>query len=318
VTYLSNKQEKRIAMALERSGVLVKQSGRGRWELALTNGKAVAATATLAGDWLILDAALGQRADREGLLRLLALNASLRGLSKFVLPPDPRTTHVRCDIPLVEDEGGGVGLEAETESELERKIEIECAGLKKALARFHGEKRDAEAVSKMAADTGRIKEGAEQLHRACNESGWKFSERTTGRLVVDLEAEGGFYQAAVAQRNEGAQVSVDLARWDRVEETSRHALATLLLRAGGLVRMARPSIEQLEAQIEARFEIVFTAIPAAAELAHAFSALSVACSLCGREAKAVQDEVIAREYLIVVDSNAERARLSLAMPAAAD
>jgi hypothetical protein len=57
-------------------------------------------------------------------------------------------------------------------------------------------------------------------------------------------------------------------------------------------------------------------MPHASELAHALSALSVACSLCGREARAVQDEIIAREYLTIGSHISQRAEPSGLMLAA--
>jgi hypothetical protein len=49
---------------------------------------------------------------------------------------------------------------------------------------------------------------------------------------------------------------------------------------------------------EVRFEVVFGSPPAAAELGHAFAALSVACRIAAREAAVLwSDARIARAYL---------------------
>ena len=48
-----------------------------------------------------------------------------------------------------------------------------------------------------------------------------------------------------------------------------------------------------------RFEVIFESPPTPGVLRHALSALSVACRLCGREAKALEAEGLAREYLSV-------------------
>jgi hypothetical protein len=301
-------------MSLEKCGASINQTGRGRWELALVNGKSVSATAMLLDGWLILDAPVSDRLERADLWRLLTLNASLVGLSKFVLMPDHRSVHIRCDISLAEEDDE---FEADLVSESATRLQEECARIKSALAQFHNEKPGDKATSKPVSD----RDGActaEHLRRICDDVGWKFTERSAGKFVVDLEAQGGFFQALVEQRTVGAHVSAEVARWDALAESSRHALAVLLLRAGALVRMARPAIEEHETQIGARFEVSFNTLPGASELAHALSALSVACSLCGREARAVQDEIIAREYLTIGSYVSQRAEPSGVMLAAAD
>ena len=65
----------------------------------------------------------------------------------------------------------------------------------------------------------------------------------------------------------------------------RDAASQLLLRAAAVVRLVRPV---LVADGAPRFEVVFDTAPSAAELAHALSALAVACRLFGREAEVVQ------------------------------
>jgi len=305
----ANRQEKWIAMTLEKCAASINQTGRGRWELALVNGKSVSATATFLDRWLSIDAHVSDRLDRADLWRLLTLNASLVGLSKFVLMPDHRSVHVRSDISLSEDDD-----DFEAVSNSATRVQEACVGMKSALARVHDEKPSGRVKSKPASDNQDAAK-PEHLRRVCEDAGWKFTERSTGKFVVDLEAQGGFFQAVVEPRSVGAHVSAEVARWDALAESSRHALAVLLLRAGALVRMARPAIEENETHVGARFEAVFSGLPRAFELAHAFSALSVACSLCGREAGAVQDEIIAKEYLTIgshISQRAERSKLMLA------
>lgn len=310
--YAANQQEKWIAMMLEKCSASINQTGRGRWELALVNGKSVSATATLLDGWLSIDAPVSDRIDRADLWRLLVLNASLAGLSKFVLMPDHRSVHVRSEISIAEEEDE---FEADVASNSATRVQEACAGMKGALSRIHDEKPGGILKSKAASDNHEAAK-PEHLRRVCEEIGWRFTERSAGKLVVDLEAQGGFFQATVEQRSVGARVSAEVARWNALAESSRHALAVLLLRAGALVRMARPAIEEDESQIGARFEVVFKELPRAFELAHALSALSVACALCGREARAVQDEIIAREYLTIGNHFSQRAEPSRLMVAA--
>lgn len=310
--YVANRQEKWIAMSLERSEATITQTGRGRWELALVNGKSVSATAMLLDGWLSIDVPVSDRTDHADLWKLLTLNASLVGLSKFVLLPDHRSLRLRCDIPLTEDDDE---FETDLVSGSTARVQEACVDIKSALARFHDEKPGGSVKQKPASDKQKAAR-PEQLRRVCEDIGWKFTERAAGKYVVDLEAQGQFFQATVEQRSVGARVSTEVTRSNALSESSRHALAMLLLRGGALVRMARPAIEESESQIGARFEVVFSELPRAFELAHALSALSVACSLCAREAKAVQDDIIAKEYLTIGSHIAQRADPTRLMVAA--
>ena len=310
--YLANRQEKWIAMTLEKCAASINQSRHGRWELELVNGKFVSAAATLLDGWLSIDAPVSDRIDRADLWRLLTLNASLVGPSKFVLMPDRRSVHVRSDISIAEEDDE---FEVDGVSNPATRVQEACVGIKSALAHFHDEKRSDKHKSKRSSDNQEAAK-PEHLRRVCEDTDWKFTERSTGKFVIDLEAQGGFFQAIVEQRSRGAHVSAGIARWDALAESSRHALAVLLLRAGALVRMARPAIEEDETQIDARFEVAFSELPRAFELGHALSALSVACSLCGREARAVQDENIAKEYLTIGSYISRRAEPSGMMLAA--
>jgi hypothetical protein len=187
--------------------------------------------------------------------------------------------------------------------------------MKSALARFH-EQKPVGSVKPRPAFDDREAAKPENLRRVCEDIGWKFTERAAGKYVVDLEAQGEFFQATVEQRSVGALVSADVTRSNALSESSRHALAVLLLRAGAIVRMARPAIEEDESQIGARFEVAFGEQPRAFELAHALSALSVACSLCAREAKAMRDEIIAKEYLTIGSHVSQQAEPTMLMVAA--
>jgi hypothetical protein len=310
--YAASRQEKWIAMSLEKSEATITQTGRGRWELELVNGKSVSASAMLLDGWLSIDVPVSDRIDHADLWKLLTLNASLVGLSKFVLMPDHRSVRLRCDISLSEDDDE---FETDFVSGATTRVQEACMDMKSALARFH-EQKPVGSVKPRPAFDDREAAKPENLRRVCEDIGWKFTERAAGKYVVDLEAQGEFFQATVEQRRVGSRVSADVTRSNALSESSRHALAVLLLRAGAIVRMARPAIEEDESQIGARFEVVFGEQPRAFELAHALSALSVACSLCAREAKAMRDEIIAKEYLTIGSHVSQQAEPTMLMVAA--
>jgi hypothetical protein len=257
----------------------VKQAGSGHWEFALANGKPLGVSARLFEGWLLLDAPLPDRIGRGGWWDLLRLNATLQGLSKFVLRPaarSPQYVHLRADISLAGDEDFEGDCESEFDDLLTTRLLDACAGLKEAFGSFRGEKSNEQpALTSIANLEGQANKGVEKLRRLCGDTGWSFIERSAGRLMIDLDVQHGFYQAVAEHRAEGAHVSVEITRAEAFSETNRQALSMLLLGTGALVKLARPSIEESENQIVGRFEVRFTKMPTAVELAHAFAALSV-------------------------------------------
>ena len=304
MTYAVKTREDQIAASLARCAASVKQAGSGHWEFAIANGKPLGVSAHLFEDWLLLDAPMTDRIARGGWWDLLRLNATLQGLSKFVLTPgarSPQSVHLRADLPLPGDEESEGDCESELDGVLTNRLLETCAGLKDGYRSFRGEKSgDHEVLASLVKPEGRPINGVEELRLLCGDTGWPFIERSAGKLMVDLDVRSGFYQAAVEQRDAGAEVAVEIVRSEALGETSRQALSLLLLGTGALVRLARPSIEEKENQIAVRFEVRFNTAPTAIELSHAFASLSVACAMSGREARALQDEVIARDYLAML------------------
>ncbi|MEK6289230.1 MAG: hypothetical protein AABO57_26255 [Acidobacteriota bacterium] len=318
MAYPANRRDGRVLESLKKCAASAEQSGGGRWSFALGNGKSFAVTARAVDEWLLLDLPLTDRIARGEMWDLLRMNATLEGPSKFVLMPDNRSVHLRADIPLFEEEYGETECEGETDDDPARRVETACAGLKAALRSFRGEATNKRVV-KSGQSEGVDESRAQELQRLCGEAGWPFIERAAGKLAIDLDARGGFYQALVEQRSSGAHVSVEVAVCDALAATSRQAISTLLLKTGGVVRMARPSVDEQESRVAARFEVAFVAPPTAIELAHALSSLSVACSLCGRETQALRDETIANDYLAIAGIAAGPAEVrEEAMHSAAD
>lgn len=317
MSYLAKTRETQIAAALGQCTASVKRTGSGQWEFELANGKPLGVSARLFEDWLLLEAPMTGRITRDGWWDLLRLNASLPGLSKFVLTPDcgrsrqtevcrtPPYVHLRADIPLPDDGESESNCGSGIDGVLTTRLLETCAGLKGAFRSFRGEKTsDHEAPTSPVNSEGRGEQRFDELRRLCSDTAWPFIERSGGKLMIDLDVRSGFYQAAVEQRDAGTEVAVEIVRSEAFSETSRQALSLLLLGTGALVKFARPAVEETEDQIAARFEVKFTTTPTAIELAHALSSLSVACAVSGREARALQDEGIARNYLAVLGAQA--------------
>lgn len=308
-----------ITDSLKKCSPSVEQIAPEHWKFALSNGASLHVTARMEEEWLLLDAPLPnsgkygltfskgvwelfqgtllevslRNSGKRGLTtprsvwELLQGNAQVPGGGKFVILPDEQSAHLCAEI-LLDDE-----------VDLAGRIHQACAGFKTALERLRGGKmKDYQADPHpviFAADPGQSM-GCDLL-RLCHEAGWPFAERSAERLVVDLEVPDGFYQAILEKRMSRVHVWVELIACESLPQQCRQALGILLLTACRIV-MVRATAEEREDRTTARFEVVFASPPCAAELAHALSALSVACRFFGREAKVLQqDEVVASEYL---------------------
>ena len=281
------KSEVAVEDSLKSCAPVVERVGLGAWNFVLNNGSALRVGARADDQWLRLDAPVHAGPQPiQGAWQLLGLNAALGGLSKVVTVAGYPGLRLRAEIPLDED------------ADLQERVKQACGGLKAAAGQLHGEPHASEKKSTWP--EGAIKAeptDANGLRSLCEATGWKFTERTGSKLAVDLETRNGFHQAIVEHEpSGGVSLTVEVASQPAFCEISKRAIGTLLLRASGLIRMARASVKQ-EQTAAANFEILFETAPTAAELSHALSALAIASGLCGRTVEAMRDEVVARNYL---------------------
>jgi hypothetical protein len=116
-------------------------------------------------------------------------------------------------------------------------------------------------------------------------------------LLIDLDVPGRWHRVRVDTRGDrDVRLAVEIGGGGAVSPLTQQALGVLLLSANGAVRLARAAVKA-DSKQAATFEVAFGALPSASELDLALSALSVACRLFGREAKALEDENVARRYL---------------------
>jgi hypothetical protein len=305
VSYKADRLESQIRASLDECAGSVKQTGRGRWDFALVNGKSLPVTARLSDDWLLFDAPVRDRLEGDDLWRLLRLNGTLGSLCKFVLMPDRHSVHLRADVPLARHEGDPGDFDDDLNPTGAVSLTELCSDLKAGFHSFKEEQISVPAVSQV--DSAACEHLSEELRQRCADAGWPFIERSPGTLMVELNARGGFYQAIVQRRGMGAHLSVELSSFDDLSGAGRQALSTLLLSGGGQVKLASPAVDEQPDRIAVRFRVVFSALPAVGELTHALSALSIASEICGRETRAIQDDSIARHYLAISDIAAELA-----------
>lgn len=235
-------------------------SAPGRWHVAL-HGVRVAARVD--GSWLAMQSPAVTDATP---IELLARNAALPGLVKFGRDRDGGIV-VCAQIPI-DDLTSTVPL-----------IRDACTGFEFAASSLS-------AVNEMASVSA-------DLQSLCMEAGWNFTARSDGSLAVELECRDTFIQATLSAQGEGVHVFVELADGDE----SMPAIAEMLLIASSTVRLARPVMVPRDGKPSPRFEVAFSTMPTAAQLAHALSALSVACATCAEEVVALQNTNVAGEYL---------------------
>jgi hypothetical protein len=290
-----------VAETLDDCAGSLEQLGPVRWSFLPSNGADLRVEARIDEGWLLLNAGLPARRYRPtaaALWHMLEQNGGLPGGAKLARLSGQRQLSACAELRL------------DREIDLGTRLSQACAGLKAAEVVHVAVSEAAELVVPEGWSPGADEQGggrstqsdssSSDLRELCEESGWTFTEQPGGRLVVDLDVPGEFHQAAL-QRKGSRQVVVttNLAPCDgSAPARCRQALGLLLLRACGVVRMARAAAGVFEARASARFEVAFDTEPCAGELAHALSSLSTACRLCAKEADVLHsDERIAREYL---------------------
>ena len=266
-----------------------------------------------ADEWLQRDAPAPVKMTAE---QMLAANAALPPHTKLILARngEPR---LRLERPLDPDRD----LDAETSAAFERAMSLltePCITAEDAEDAENAEKGETNTRQRGDAFTLRFQLSASSAsfvssadHSAdsalnrpdsqaltltaiadlCAEAGWTPTLRET-RVTADLDC-ADFFQAQLTPLGGGLAIRVEVAQLGAAGAESAEAAREFLLRAGGLVRFARPVV----IAGAAIFEVTFSTQPTAMEIGDALGALSIACRLAGREtALLAGDENIAREY----------------------
>jgi hypothetical protein len=281
----------RVNRALGKCAHTVTRRDRSQWDLALKNGEMLAARARLDEEWLHLMADAGGMPRTEGTGRnsawwCLLQNGSLPGNVKYALDPQG-CLQIRAEMPIAPEE---------TETDIRARLAATCEGFQVAAHQLHGRSSSRRRLPK-AARAVAPDDVACDLCKLCEEAAWPFTERAAGKLAVALDTPDNYCQATLEQRSDGVRVTAGLGASAPASDSSRTAMAVLLLRLGGVVRMVRAAGEECNGQSAIRLEVGLSRTPRTGELAHALAALSVACRLCGREVEVLQDGGIAAEYL---------------------
>ena len=283
MSYGHNHWPAAVRDAFEASSLSVAGAKHNRWQVYLGNTTTAPITARIADDWLLLEASCADHETRS-FWDLLQWNAALPGGAKFALGCAEAFMQIRAEIPLIEN------------MDLNARIRQACVGFGTAWSRVQGELNG--AAGDEPKEPNDSAEPAGELARLCQETGWPCVEPSTGAIKIDLETPNEFYQASIEQRFCQVHVHVEIAAGESISPLCRQSLALFLLATSAHLRMARPTIVEVNGRCSARLEVVFDRMPLAQELGHALSALSLGCRLAGREAAALQqDEALAQEYL---------------------
>ncbi|MGD2151941.1 MAG: hypothetical protein PVG79_01655 [Gemmatimonadales bacterium] len=272
-----------VTQVLSGCGLSLRATDSQEWQLSIAGRRG---TARIDEGWLVLDFP-PPRGRAPSPLRALESNAELRGNAKHVLL-DEGTMRLRAEVSL--DEANGCGAAGTA-----RQVRDAVAGLASALGASNaGTASPGQAGSESEAsssDPGAL----------CREAAWSYNERASGCLHVDLDVPGGaFYQAAVRRDGERIVQRLELIAEEAAacEGVAGAAIAALLLRVSGVVRMARATSWRSDRGRAWGFEVQLPGTTTVGAFVHGLAALSVACGLSGREVRALaNDPVLARHYL---------------------
>jgi hypothetical protein len=276
-----------VIKALSDCGLSVPATGSTDWQLSIAGRRG---SARVDDGWLVLEFP-PPRGRAPSLFRLLGRNVELRGNAKHVLLADG-SLRLRAEVPVEETLGRGAAGVAE-------QVREAVAGLASALgAPSSGTSSPGEVTADGGAEDGAPSSDPGTL---CAEADWPHSERSSGRVHVDLDVPGGtFYQAVVGLVAGRIVQRVELFAegGTGTESLASLAIAALLLSTSGVVRMARAASWNSDLGAAWGFEVQLPGTTTVGAFGHGLSALSVACGLCGREVRALAcDPALARRYI---------------------
>jgi len=276
---LETKPAHHIATLLAGTCPGVREAGPAAWSLQPSRREAQV-EARLVDDWLQLAAGpLSPSAVTGGFLpeTLLRWNSALAGNARFGVDAD-FAIRLGAEVPSLEDYDPGPCLSQA------------WTGLEQGLDWIHG--GTVVMAEARAGDATILKPIAEA-------TGWAFHERQDGRLDFILDASATASASAQTRADGSVRVWLTLATLDGLSEASRRAVAVLLLRAGAVLRWARPVIVADAAGTSAVLEVIFATAPETRELGLALESLAVGAGLTAAEVKLICHEKAAKELLIV-------------------
>lgn len=278
---------KAIGAALQEVGGRASRTGRSRWDLVFRNGRLHTVTVRYGKPWLSLDAPLAEGTE-EGFApwALLGRQAALPRGARYALRSGP-AAHLVAESPVV------------TEDRMEPRIHELCRAAQLEAERRHGVTADAPERRETPATVS--EEDIASFTLLCEETGWACVRRgDAGSLAVPLDGLAPNMAATLeSDAADGLRLWAPLRAAPEApdDETSRRALAVLLLTVSGRTRLARPEIREAEGGADVGFTAPLWTPLNVEEVAYALGAIQNACRLCFREGGALTDARIAERYL---------------------
>jgi hypothetical protein len=249
------------------------QSQPGRWDVALAGDISVAAR--IADSWLVITSPLPEAYPAPS---LITCNGRLPGWVKFAVEVDG-CQQVRAELPLDEELCGAAAVH-----------EI-LKGIQFAHAILSGEQSGPVQPELLPTPTQTA------LLSLSEEAGWPAIARGDTAIAVELECRGAFHQAVLAPFANGLRAFTEFAACENPESQVMEATSHFLLDASRVIRMVRPVLDQNAGKETPGFEFLLSSAPSIGLLAHALSGLSIACRLCAKEMRALQNTDVANQYL---------------------
>ncbi len=240
----------------------LREAGQDRWRLD--------------GDWLVFEIVCGDALPLgDAAWDLLGRNSGLPGLVKFAWDDAIARSVLRSELPLA-------GASA--------------ASLRESIAQALA---DLATARRIAATRPAPHPEARCLRDLLEESGWPFTERANGAFAIELEGIVSSPRAILAPvPSGGARAAFEAVSIGAPPPPCRAAIGSMLLCAGGAIRMARPFAAERAERWSIGFEAAIDApLLSAAALGEAFSTLSIASRFWLREVRGLCDPHLAERVL---------------------
>ena len=254
-----------------------------RWSCFVQNGARLPIAATLDEDFLHLDCLPAvTRRTACTIEQAILYNRRLAGGVKFALDSATNALRLSSDI-LVRDE----------RQLLDR--------FRWALDGFHDGYRllKLPASNPGSAEEHHIGSGI-ALAELMRESSWRLTERGPGEFSTELETKSSPSVRLHSNSREVA-LTAEFLRANTVSDCSRKAIALFLLTASSSLRLTRAYGSETDCVWSCGMMVSLPPVPAMEEIDHSLAALSIAHSMCAREANVLLDEAAARCYLAARD-----------------
>ena len=244
---LSKNSHSAITVCLRQLASGVIETAAGCWEFSLGDGIAIQATACFVDAFLLFDAPAPAACELAQGPQWLRWNAALAGNAKIALMPNPWRVRLRAEILVGE------------ETEVAPRVRDTLAGLREACRLLAGDPStfvDSRHTEPLSSDEDR--NVPRNLLALLRETGWAFNERSGGSATVEIASRGDCCRVLLEENAAGVRAAMELLGVAPPAESSRLALAALLLSASGALRLARPYVEDVGERFSCGFAVRIT------------------------------------------------------------